>query len=322
MRNTEILRNHYINLLSMKINAKGGRAEKPSAEAVFANIQLLAKEQVQFGDEKTYWLDINTKKMLARIIDPDVRLEYNVVERTKTDLAIEARLYWSDSETPAGIGFVKRSLSQMVTNDKNAEQIEVEFEALVRGAAATRALTDAGIGLEFYSDGFDTLFNQLEGTEAEQQLERQLQGKKEQFDKAVPPIPSAEELKAGKIKGKADKKTKEKEAEKTVDPKTEPTTPLPEETAIKEESNPTPVEDVSTHESDDTTTSQAETSVGMTVDEAKMQIADIGNYAGQPLGLIFEANPRNLVWLVKNGSAVADAARVIAETDERLAKHL
>lgn len=315
MKNTELLRKHYISLLCKKIKATK-QVECETAEDIFEYLPYLAKEKVEYGDEKTSWLDITTKKMLAKIIDPNCRLEYSVIERTKTELAIEARLYWSDSEFPAGIGFVKRSLSQLVTNDKTATQVEIEFEALVRGAAATRAFTDAGIGLEFYGDGFDSLFEEIESKEATDRLERKKEDAKTQFEKSVPQIPSAEERKAATRKRNAEKKAKE--AEKATPPEEEPITLPP---SVNEATEEAP-ETVSMEEPTVPVAEPIAPSPSLTVEEAKMVIADMGNFTGQPLGLIFEANPRNLVWLVRNGSAVADAARVIVEADGRLTQFL
>jgi len=316
MKNTELLRNHYISLLCKKIKAEKSNITCETAEDIFKYLQYLAKEKVEYGDEKTSWLDITTKKMLAKIIDPDCRLEYTVVERTKTELAIEAKLYWSDSEHPAGIGYVKRSLTQLVTNENTASQIEIEFEALVRGAAATRALTDAGIGLAFYGDGFDSLFEEIEEQEVDRRLERKAEESKAQFNKAVPDIPSAEERKAATRKRNAEKKATE--AEKATTPVEEPTT-LP---SSVNEATAEATETVSTEETTVPVAEPIAPSPSLTVEEAKMVIADMGNFKGQPLGLIYEANPRNLVWLVRNNSAVADAARVIAEADDRLAQFL
>ena len=313
MRNTEVLRKHYTTLLCQKIKNANKQLKCDSAEDIFEYLPHLAKQKVEFGDEKTSWLDITTKKMLATIIDPEYRLEYTVLERTKSELAIEAKLYWSDSEHPAGIGFVKRSLTQMVTNDKNASQMELEFEALVRGAAATRAFTDAGIGLEFYGDGFDSLFEEMEEMEADTLLERKAEDAKAQFERAVPPIPSAEERKAATRKRNAEKKAKEEEKltapveEPTSPVSEEPTLPLFESNVIEPAAEPEPT---------------APASSSLSLEEAKMAIADMGNFKGQPLGLIFEANPRQLVWLVRNGSTVSDAARLIIEADGRLAQFL
>jgi len=315
MKNTELLRKHYISLLCRKIKASK-QVTCETAEDIFEYLPCLAKEKVEFGDEKTSWLDITTKKMLAKIIDPDCRLEYSIIEKTKTELAIEARLYWSNSEHPAGIGFVKRSLSQLVMNDKNASQVEIEFEALVRGAAATRAFTDAGIGLEFYGDGFDSLFEEIEEKEATDRLDRKKEDSKTQFEKAVPQIPSAEERKAATRKRNAEKKAKE--AEKVTPPEEESTTLPPSENKETEETTET----VSMEEPTVPVKEPIASSPSLTVEEAKMVIADVGNFKGQPLGLIYEANPRSLVWLVRNGSSVADAARVIVEADGRFSQFL
>lgn len=307
MKNTELLRNHYISLLSAMIKSKGIE-ECNSSEDIFSNLRFLAKEKVEFGDEKTSWLDINTKKMLATIIDPDYHMEFKVLERTATEIAVEAKLFWSGDDFPAGVGFVKKSLAQMVTNDADAHKAETEFEALVRGAAATRAFTDAGIGLEFYSDGFDDLFNELEMKEATERIERKKETSKKEFDSAVPSIPSVAEQKA---KRSSMKKVKESiEQQKIIE---SPATLPPQEKIVINNENP--VSELETQE----ITKAVPT---LSLDDAKKQIADIGVYQGKSLGLIAETNIRGLVWLIKNNSAVSEAARMIVEDDGRLTQYL
>lgn len=60
----------------------------------------------------------------------------------------------------------------------------------------------------------------------------------------------------------------------------------------------------------------------MSIDEAKSKVADKGTYMGTTLGEIYELNPKNLVWLYHQDSAVKEAAATLVRTIPELAAKL
>lgn len=305
---TEIIRKSYENELMKMINQKDGqKIAKP--EEIWDNIHRLASEGQSFG-EKFYYLSLTVKKMLAFIADPGYRIEYSTVN-TESTSTVEARFYWSGQETPAGIGFTKRHISQIFRNDSITNEERLTYlESCARGMAASRAITDAGIGLQFYADSFDSKFEEMERDEA---AEAQTRGKAQENAAAttpgtVPEIPSLEEKKTSRLKAaaaKAEASAKKADTEKNEPVNTQPEVPTASPT---EETTPVPKEDATT--------------VAYDLESAKAVICDMGSYADNPLGTIYESNPRNLIWLINNGSKVADAARVIVESDPELKAYL
>lgn len=296
---TEIIRKSYEKELMNMINQKEGtKITKP--EEIWDNIHRLASEGQSFG-EKVYFLSLNVKKMLAFIVDPGFHIEYSTVNTENTS-TVEARLYWSGQDTPAGIGFTKRHLSQIFRNDSiTTEERLTYLESCARGMAATRAITDAGIGLQFYADSFDSKFEQMEKDEA---AVSQMRG---EARNTVPEIPSLEEKKAARLKAAAAKA--EASAKKVETKKKESVKTNPEEQATSTAKEAAPI-------------TEKTTATAYNLESAKAVICDIGSYADNPLGTIYDSNPRNLIWLINNGSNVADAARVIVESDPELKAYL
>ncbi len=314
-------------LLGEMIKAKTNDKTAPSTvDGVFENIHLLAEEKVSFGDEKVRWLALNTKKMIARMLDPSSFVNYEV-KRSGNVVSCEARFYWSDDkEHPAGIGFVARDVTKRITSDADAGNAETEIEALVRGAAASRALTDAGIGIEFYSDSFDTLFSSVEEAEAEEVMQRKQTAKAEELRRLVPDVPTKAE-----IKKKARANNAPKEQAKTEEPAPQAPEKAPEPSPASTETVPEAKE---TEKMDDATEKPAEiatpnimpeTGGTINADEAKMVVTTKGNYAGQPLGLVQSARATALVWYAMNDTPeVGEAARTIifSMNDEGLIERL
>jgi hypothetical protein len=58
----------------------------------------------------------------------------------------------------------------------------------------------------------------------------------------------------------------------------------------------------------------------MTLEEAFAQVADLGNSAGHTLREIYQKQPKNLFWLLKNGSEQAEAIKIIIASDPELQK--
>lgn len=290
------LSKHIEEMLKKKIVASG--RDVRNAEDILENLDALATEKISFGDEKTMWLDLTTKKMVAKMLDPNCRVEVpaNEIIRYKDTLAVTAYFYWSDSDTFAGRGFARRSLESLISCQADAKRIEIEFEALVMGAAITRAYTDAGIGIEFYADGFDELFAQVEENDAEALLER----KHEAVSNEIPVVPSIAEKKAKKTTKKV---TEESEVKATAEEKAEDIT--------------LPFVNTSFSDTPSKTTSELPTDISL--DEAKLVVNDVGQFAGQPLGMIYSSRPLSLIWILNNSSGeVKDAARIIIDSDANL----
>lgn len=310
MQKNEVLKNHYTNLLCRMINEKGANAR--TIEDIFDNLPLLAKKVMHFGEE-TMYLDLNMKKMLAKALDPEVRIMYRVTENNKNMLAVEAFLYWGNESNYSGYGFSKKNLESLVTSQADAALKEASFEALVKGAAASRALTDAGIGLEFYCDEMDDLLSEMESMEVEERIERKEEKEKESFERKVPQVPSNEERKKKRI------------AESKKEPKSEkPETTLKEEVPennLQEDTGMPAVMDEPAQDEIDAVSQIF--GPANELEQAKMAVCNSGDYAGQTLGEIAENNMRLLVRFARDPECnVKDQARTIIIADGTYAKYL
>lgn len=316
MNNFEnVIKTSYEQELIRLINSKSSDATAISSpEEIWTNIHRLASEGTNFGEPYRY-LSLNVKKMLAYIADPNYRIEYHV-ENTDETSTVEALFYWSGETVPAGVGFVKRHISQIFRNDSiTSDERKTYLESSARGMAASRAITDAGIGLQFYSDLFDRKFEEMEALESSLAQERNNSAAPvTTTTDGLPVIPTHEEKKAARYKAAGKKASVEKE-NKADAPATETaTTPKTEE--VKTE-----VKDDKASEQKDTTV-ETQTAATCDLETAKKAICDIGSYAGNPLGAVYGCNPRNLIWLINHGSSVAAEARVIVESDPELKSYL
>lgn len=297
----ELLQQHYEKIL-MDI------AGVNTPEQIFENLDAFSKSVSKFGEEQKY-IPLQIKKMLAFILDPEYRIEYKV---NKTDrwCEVEAFVYWSGSDVPSGTGFKKLYVDQVRRNDMiSVEERESGLEATVRGAAASRALTDAGIGMEFYGDLFDT---DIDKEDAERSLDLKVATTAPTATTVptvtpgeltgMPSLMSNEEKKAQKRRQKAAQAQPVAEAPKQEVPTQEFTA---NETPAQEEV-PAPV--------------SAEAS--MSIDEARAAIVDIGTFAGSELGTLFDTRPKTLIWLVNNNSVISEACKVLINTEPELAQLL
>lgn len=289
------------------ILAKKG-VEVDSMEGVLANLKYLASEKTVFGNETTRWIPLPIKKLIVKALDPDCRIEYKTLLRNGKTLGIEATFFWSDSETPAGTAYVQRDMSFPLTTPENASREENDFEALVRGSVTTRVITEAGIGIGYTADEFDFLFEQVEEAEALRKKERK--NSDAPVTSGVPEVKPANSRKRGAAKNPLIAKAEEEaKAEVKAEEKAEETTKVPVDTTEKPEAV---VEDTSAKEENPT----AEPKVAMSVDEAAMQIVELGSYKGQPLGFVESVNPKALVWLVKRNDATKKAALVMMQANK------
>lgn len=281
-----VIKTSYENELIKLINSKEGN-QISSPDEIWSNIHRLASEGTNYGEPFRY-LSLNVKKMLAYIADPRYRIEYRVENAEETS-TVEALFYWSGETEPAGVGFARRNICQIFRNDSlTAEERMSYLESAARGMAASRAITDAGIGLQFYSDLFDQKFEEMEAIDASM---------KNGTQKDLPVIPTQDEKKAARYKA-----TEKKASADVSENKKSPV-------EKKEKSSP------------ESGNGEKETSV-ITLEDAKKAICDMGSYAGNPLGAIYGVNPRNLIWLINQGSKVAAEARVIVEGDSELKSYM
>lgn len=279
-----LIRKSYENELMTLIRENGGECN--DAAEIWENLPFLAKQMPRY-DEISLYLPLQIKKMLAYIVDPDYRIEY-AVEKTETACTVEAFFYWSDKETAAGRGFVKRYLNQIFPNNSlSAEERESIFEATVRGQALSRAITDAGIGLQLAGDCFDLSPDIQESEEAAAKDEKKTAAQ-------MPQIPPQKKVVASPIKDVASSAV-----EAATDGETVATEKTVSENVPKE---PSPTVDLT---------------------EAYKAVADVGTFKGYLLGDIYKTNPLNIAWLANNqASKVSDAARLIALSDAHLATRL
>lgn len=274
------------------IASKGGN---PEGE-IFSQLELLADFVEKYG-EKRYYLPLQAKKLLCTMLDADYRIEYKVA-KTAEVCEVEALLYWSDSEHPSGVGFVRRSKSEILPTDAlTSEERENLLEATCRGLAASRAITDAGIGGQLLGE-VDS--KELESEKADQQKSLDIS-----MTTDLPTIPSPNEKKALRRERSEVKITVTEEVVPPVIETTASHSP-----AVEKEPEGTPeqmsFEDMFVPE---TMPEMADLS-----DEFS-KVADIGTLKGNTLGDIYKSQPRYLLQLVKNGSAVAKEARTICLAD-------
>jgi len=291
----EVMRQEYLKTLADKEKKNGAKDVEYTLESILHNMSFLA-ETVKSFDEENKYLPLNTKKMLAYLLSPTNRVEY-VVRRGDNWVECEASFYESETSTaPSGKGFAKSFRSQVYKGSYlSDEERESCLEAYVRGRAASRAYTDAGIGLQFYADNEDSDRDEAaEGIEAK--VKAQNNAPKTETDSSpatvpqksvsvggmnLPVPPTQNELKAAK---------QQKKAKKTIITVPEAETEVPEpETKVETTAEP------------EQKTSKEE----MTPAKAMLFIADNGTLSrGKSLGDIFTSEDpklrRSLVWLYKN----------------------
>lgn len=301
----ETLRHSYEQILIDRINEKGGHAESP--EDIWLNLQFLTTSYTRYGEEKLV-ISLQIKKILAYILDPDYHIEYEVT-KTEKDCVVKASFFWGGEETPAGYGIVKRYINQIFPNDgMSYEERDSIFESTVRGLAATRAITDAGIAMQFYADSLE-----IDPESADSDKVEPTKDKAE-----VPSIPSNNQKKMmAQTKPRTDKtasssqggqnntpveneKARNKSEETVIDMSRLFNAPMSDNQDQKKESgNPAP--SVS-----NSTPSQEE------IEWAKGVVIDIGNFEGHPLGKLLEYNKHSaIIWLSNNAHGDVKKAATI-----------
>lgn len=287
----EILRRSYEKILMDKINQAGGHIE--SAEDIWLNLKYLATSKISYGEEK-FFISLQIKKILAFILDPGYRIEYEV-SKAETECTVTASFYWGDSDMPAGKGFVKRFINQIFPNDSMShEERESIFESTVRGLAATRAISDAGIAMHFYADTLEMNDPEFSDVENEQKQKGNLT--------SVPDVPSNNQKKTNRIgKNSNSAIMKNEPADKSVI------------SAAANVSGQINASSVQSDGKDDEIPSADQ------IAWARNVIADVGQFIGHSLGAIVDKGKINgIVWLAKNAKDdVSKAADILMSSDPR-----
>ena len=157
----DILKDSYIKTLESRIN-KVRKADTPihGVDEVLLHLELLAKPITRYGENVAY-LPIDVKKMIAFIVSPLNHFDYEIAKGNDSDgtpfVTVVARFYWDDSEMVSGTGRVTLRPKDIRKSDFLSEQErEYLLEPTAIGSAESRALTNAGIGLQlYYGDSID-----------------------------------------------------------------------------------------------------------------------------------------------------------------------
>ncbi|MBO5371734.1 MAG: hypothetical protein J6A75_03335 [Lachnospiraceae bacterium] len=312
MNRKELLSSSAERALKEIIGKKGGDTSKD----VFDNLEYLTDKATSYGED-FYYIPVLIKKLLCTYIDPDYRIEY-VVTKGGDWCECEAKLYWSDSEQPAGIGFVRRYANQISPFDSLSKEERLsQLEANCRGASATRAIADAGVASHFWGD--------MSGFEIKGEMEEAEASAKMRAEAKIPEVKSAVEKKAEKrekAKSKAEATASELPSAKEVFETTSNDFASEEVVFAEDCSTPSFFDFLEGNEEtpDGNTEEVASEEIGL--DDALNAVSDMGTYKGQTLGNIYKMMPRNLVYLATHSSTVGKYARVIIATDEALSKML
>lgn len=307
----ETMQKSYIKRLARMITAKGNPCTE-DLEDVLDKLDVLALDITRY-DEKTLVLPLEIKRMVAFIVSPSHYVTYDT-KRDGDYLTVTASLFWTpDDLLPAGVGFVKSNINMFGSYDwtTNLEAKECQFEAALRGSAATRAYYDAGIGL-----GFGDELPDPEVVE------------KKQSDSEQDKVPDPQAAKGGRKPGRKPKITSEKiednpSADQTDDSKKPLGTSTVEDKATEEknvaegDTEPQVDELVNTPVEYPPTTDNV---ASCSLEEALKTKADMGAYKGYTLQQILENKPKGLIWLFNKNSAVKEQALTVIKSDPDLYK--
>lgn len=315
--NLEIMRQAYLRKLVRMIEAAGKKCE-PSLDAILDNLDCLALEIPHF-DEKRMLLPLEIKRMIAYVISPNYRMEYESI-RDGDYLTVVAKLFWETEDIyPAGVGFMRANIRTYFMDKfvSTEEEKECKFEATVRGSAATRAFYDAGIGLGFGDEIPDPEQMEKDMTESEQT-----------------PMPDPKSAK-NDTNTKGNKRGQKSRALQGQDASSVNLVNTP--VAVAEEKTSAPacntavVEQTVMPEKEDQMDKSAQSTLFdkkqdvlneplISLEEAKKAVADMGQATGHTLGEIFEKQPKNLLWLWNKGSAMKKEIEIVIRSDPELYK--
>ncbi len=292
----KILINNWVkNLLAPAMRENGCISEIRTPEDVINNLYYLSKED----NRGSRYIPLQYKRMVEKIVFGlfNTGFEYKDNEDVYFDKIGDTVVccanvffvsYLEDgSKKVLGHGFHCLSLDEVMPGIFLSEaERAAKWKATVIGAAKSRALYDAGIGLEFYGDIFAPLEN-IDEQDIVPDKEVKVNTKKARseshvYSKSGMPIPKPKREPSEKdASGKKGKLSKE--------------LPLSKEAGLLDEP-------------------------GISLEVARSLKADCGTFAGMTLGEIYETAPKNLIFLQRNSNVdeVKKAAAVIISSDEEL----
>lgn len=124
------------------------------------NLDLLSLVRTtKYFDEDTSYLPLPFKKMWFRSENPQGNVRYETLEKDNDHITVEARVYENkndERDAYIGIGLATALKEKCGDNQFLSEVERVSLMlATARGLACSKALVDAGFGLQFYGDSFD-----------------------------------------------------------------------------------------------------------------------------------------------------------------------
>lgn len=308
----ETMRKSYIKRLARMITAKGNPCTE-DLEDVLDKMDMLAVEIIRY-DEKTLMLPLEIKRMVAFIVSPSHYITYDT-KRDGDYLTVTASLFWTPNDLlPAGVGFVRSNINNFGSYDwtTSPETKECQFEAALRGSAATRAYYDAGIGLGFGDELPDPEVvekkksnTDLDNIPDPQAAKTAKGGKKP----GRPPKTNTEKTDNGSSadqvngsKGSQEPRASSLTEGETTDPTNIAKAEIKKETVEKESF---PLEG----------TPSTDNAPSYTLEEALNTRADMGAYKGYTLREILESKPKGLIWLFNKNSAVKEQVLIVIKSD-------
>ena len=294
-----MIKNWISNLLAPAMKENGCPSEVRTQEDVMNNLYYLSKED---GRGSRY-IPLQYKRMIVKIVFGlfNTSFEYSdkedvYFEKIGDTLVCCANVYLvsfaeDGTKKVLGHGFHCLSLDEVMPGIFMSESERAsKWKSTVIGGAKSRALYDAGIGLEFYGDVFTPEIN-LDENELPKE------------EKAAP---------------KTSEKKEEKKYSESGMPIPKPKKVIKESEPVKNDKEPElPVVETKPEAVADTSKTE-----DMSIEIARAISADCGNYAGMSLGDIYETAPKNLVFLVRNSKDenVRKAAKVIVCSDPELSE--
>lgn len=274
------------------IKMKGGNPDG----GLIANLDYLADEVMSYGETHKF-ISFETKKLIATYLDPDYRIEFprSIVTKEGSNVfcCCEAVVYWSDSDTPAGVsGLVRRELHNVAKYNSLTDIERYELvESWCRGLAASRALSAAGIGLGFKEDEDFTDAEDKEDIERHYELVNA--GKNISKESGLPVPPSQNEEKQKKAEMKA-KKSAKNEPELQIEP--EAAAPMTEEILAEEPAQmEIPFEELKEPVSADALPYPIS---NMSLKEAEEVIINVSQYTGCKLGEVMKKQGKAAIYFI------------------------
>lgn len=298
-----ILKSICLEKMADKIKSKGIDCSA-DVEAVLRNLGALATEVTDFGEVKRY-IPLNIKEIVLSILYPNSRIHCELTHSQDSAFwCAEAFVYLnSTDEQPKGEGRFAYTLKAYADeNNMSEETAVITIGNWVRGLAKTRAIQSALPFLNLYCDE-DVPDN--ENPKPEQ---------------GFPQPQSQEDKKAQALAKAAEKKS---ESAEVKEPAEEPVKEEPKTTGKKKEKQQAEEQMTAPVEEPKAEPEASKTDSEMTLEEAREQIADVGNCKGHTLGEIYDKQPRNIVWMLKKGgSQLEKALMTIILQDDALKAYL